>query len=280
MALSQATLGWLAKTLFSTIAFALGKLEHTLPTACGGSSSSKKASHHRRSRGREVFLRCAMRLCNSSQDQRALGVPRRHALLSLHASTVAVAGCRSGVTEGSPGCTRLLCNAAYLQRLFAARTGPGTVCWRPLTVKVGSRVVGCRANANTACMYVTGLEGTRVVNNGTRARQADCVARMAVRCKAASVGVSGAVPQLRSSARIEHGSQQIPAHRSLAATQPGSTGITGSDRRRKLISTADQSVELVVRLLLSRYPILSSNIYAHPSSRAQGLQQHLASIFV
>jgi hypothetical protein len=50
----------------SMITFALGKLEHTLPTACGG-SSSRKASHHRRSRGRQVFLRCAMQQFSGSE---------------------------------------------------------------------------------------------------------------------------------------------------------------------------------------------------------------------
>ena len=68
-------------------------------------------------------------------------------------------------------------------------------------------------------------------------------------------GVSGAS---FSSARMQHGNQQVAAHSSLAVVarrrttqQPGSSKrIAGSDRR-ELISTADHAVELVVRLLLS-----------------------------
>ena len=57
---------------------------------------------------------------------------------------------------------------------------------------------------------------------------------------------------------MQHGHQQVAAHRSLAVVarrrttqQPGSsTRIAGSDRR-ELISTADPTVELVVCLLCS-----------------------------
>lgn len=140
-------------------------------------------------------------------------VPRRHASLSERASTVAVAGCRSGVTEGSPG--RLLCYAGLFAMvcLPRARTGPLWLCGGALTVDGEGRL--CRGCQTTGCktmskMYVTGLEGTRVVsiiidNNGT----ADCVARG---CGCRCLGSF-------SSARMKPGNQQIPAHVSLAATQ-------------------------------------------------------------
>jgi len=104
----------------SVITFALGKLEHTLPRQL-----VEEALPERRltTAGVEAVECFCGALCNSSQDLRELGVPRRRASLSLHTSTVTVAGCRSGVTEGSPA--RLLCEAALFAMIVCRARGTG-----------------------------------------------------------------------------------------------------------------------------------------------------------
>lgn len=121
------------------------------------------------------------------------------------AARIAIGACKHGCRRrmsvgrygGEPGAVAMLCGRICDECLPRARThGAAVALWLSVDsgrwrVKVGSaRPQGAAINK----MYVTGLEGTRVVStiihdnglNGTRARQADCVA---------GVGVSGASRQ-------------------------------------------------------------------------------------
>jgi hypothetical protein len=96
-------------------------------------------------------------------------------------------------------------------------------------------------------MYVTGLEDTRVVNNGSRGETSG----LCRGCKAGSIGVSGSC----SSARMSMSMSMELVDSSAQVVGCDATGTDGHSRsgsdRRKLISTADHTVELVLRLLLS-----------------------------
>jgi hypothetical protein len=107
MALSQTTLRWLA----ARPSFPFHPLQSYARKACTYLCRQLFFA-------KSVSPRPESRPCSGSAVRYAtavlknlgeLGIPNQQALLSAHASTVVVAGCRSGVTEGSPW--RLLCYA-------------------------------------------------------------------------------------------------------------------------------------------------------------------------
>lgn len=136
-ALSQ-HLRWLDADPLFAIAFALGKLVRTLPSAWRGSLKGEGCPT---TAGVEAVKWVCGALCKSAGDQRELGIPRPQASLSLHAGTVVVAAW-SGVAEGSPG--RLLCTAGGFEIVVGPRR-----TWR--NGEVWTEDVG----------YVTGFEARR-----------------------------------------------------------------------------------------------------------------------